>query len=354
MLVSRFIPLILSIMIISPSLIICNLSDHQQQCLDVYTTQMQDIFSSPILKQRILTLMSTSQSIRDNKCPFEGNVVVNAAPGSSGTTSLFLAAMMLNITSLHHMSLHVNCNLRHLMMNNLQFINYVTHIDQSLLARHMSQFADIVHSPVMLLDTPYSQFWIDYLVRCPQATFIYTDTPAAKWYRARKEHLSVGHVSHFRWDLTVPIPFLGRAQQDNDVLSIVSLLNATREQALLSFESYRTFVNCTIPAHQLTFVSLAALDTPTSFWEAFIDLSRAQVTPGLKQELVDAGSPYMGTGGCIIGNRTRCNNFEENIHKLPGKCRSHVPSTFVFENDWEIATAHLRGTNHHSEHSGYL
>lgn len=328
---------ILIILILSITMSFCqrNMSPHQEQCVDVYLNRLQDIFSTPILKKRVITLMKSSLSIRGTQCPFPGKVIINTAPGSSGTTSLFLASIMLNITAIHHMSIHVGCSLRHLAMNNLQFMNFIESVDQSTLARHLSHYADIKENPVMLLDTPYSQLWLDYFLRCPGASFIYTDMHPAKWYRVRKDHLSVGPVSHFRWDLTIPIPFIGKQPKDDDVLSIVSLMNATREQAMLAFEAYRTFVNCIIPANQLTFVSLATLDTPRAFWETFISLSMVNITVQQKQELIDAGSPYMGSKGCMIGNHTSCNHFEQNIHKLPGRCRSDTPSAFIFENNWD-------------------
>ena len=311
-----------------------NLSSRQQVCLDTYTTKLQDIYSVSTLKQRIHALMKNSTSISSQKCPFPGNVIINTSPGSTGTTSLFLASMMLNITSVHHMSVHANCNLRHLAMDNLQFMNYLEKLDQSNISRYLSKYADIETRPVMMLDTPYSQLWLDYLTRCPNATYIFTDIAAAKWNEVRRPHLLAGPQSHYRWDLTVPIPFIGKRPHDDDLLSIVSLLNTTAKQTIQAFEAYRTFVSCTIPPQKLTVINLASLKSSARFWHCIFAITRIQVSPQMRQELIEAGVPHMGSKGCNIGDKMDCNNFEHNIHKLPGVCRSHKPSQFRFDAKW--------------------
>lgn len=276
-------------------------------CRENYSLKMSILFGLPRLKLHI----DESMALYQNKTKTDSSIertslhdqpFFGVGPGSSGTRSLFLAAMALNITSVHYVLCFANCTYDY---NSCYKIPNIQ----------------------LQLDLPIPNVWWKYLERLPNAKFIMTDIDSITWLKGRMAHVKPGTTS---WGYTVPIAF--EKADDAEILNALSVNKANASVSKQAHDLYRELVKCAIPKNQLYWIDWDAPEvTPGIFWHGLSSFFNAKVSNSQLQSLISAGIPYWGSKHCGFGNHTRGAKFTKchfkhhvPISDMPGICSSRL------------------------------
>ncbi len=103
-------------------------------------------------------------------------IVLNIAPGSTGTKSMFVAMGMLNITSRHYSAISVNCSKTYINQERKFFLD------------RLEPLADENLDHIWWGDIPVSEDWWYAYAQYPEETrFVMTDMDYDKWFAGRSK-----------------------------------------------------------------------------------------------------------------------------------------------------------------------
>ena len=302
-----------------------------QKCADKYATQLGDIVYPGKQPNELSALVKDKLQLhqQQSEYPCQNPLVINASPGSSGTRSLFLAALALNVSASHYFRRGFNCS--------YGMIPLVSHDKVTFWG-----------------DTPFSHLWWYFLQVCPSSRFIVTIIDPHKWHSARVSHYNPSSSSEMEWDYILPIPFLppisrypfprgitpplpeeiwlssrerntSNASPDienseekssplsesfeNDIANMLSLKTNSVAVATEAYKAFMELVQCAVPADRLLVIDLTSTAmTPFKFWTELANHFgiSSTLTSSALDSLVSAGMPYWGRKVCRLGTSHDC------------------------------------------------
>jgi hypothetical protein len=231
------------------------------------------------------------------------SLVINASPGSSGTRSLFLAMLALNVTSAHYYRRSFNCT-----YGLTPLVPY--------------------DKVVFWGDTPFAHLWWYFQQACPSSRYVLTIIDPAKWHSARSSHYNTSLNADIEWDYILPIPFLPPVKYPfppeispplpadltsqpstmtpEDLRRISNALSLKTKSADVAAQAYSAFVDlvkCAIPPKRLLLLDFNTQLTSGHFWTSLVShmgLSLS-VPRHTLDELIATGMPYWGRKACRLG-----------------------------------------------------
>jgi hypothetical protein len=235
------------------------------------------------------------------RCP--ADLVINAAPGSSGTRSFFLATALMNLPSAHYrVTATGNCS--------------IGSANTGAFMKHIEVYGD----------TPYSNKWWSIINTCPQTKTIFTLVNSSKWFDTRKRDHA--RLAYKRWPSTFPIPF--EPPKDSGIIrSHFQLKSVTKDLGAQAYTLFLDLVKCSVSWRDLLIIDYTKLDSPAQFWGKLNSFLGVGLGESELQDLIAAGLPYWGHSKCFVGSPSRpCPNtlFKENRESykglgLPGPCK---------------------------------
>jgi hypothetical protein len=235
------------------------------------------------------------------RCP--PDLVINAAPVSSGTRSFFLATALMNLPSAHYrVTATGNC---------------------SLGSAKTGAFMEEIGT---YGGVPYSNKWWSIINTCPRTKTVLTLVNSSKWFDTRKQDLA--RISYKRWPSTFPIPF--EPPKDSEIIrSHFQLKSVTKDTGAQAYSLFMDLVKCSVSWRDLVIIDYTQIDSPAQFWGKLNSFLGAGLGASELQDLIAAGLPYWGHSECFVGSPSRpCPAFffKENrvSYKgvgLPGPCK---------------------------------
>jgi hypothetical protein len=244
-------------------------------------TSLQDKSKSPPdIEAFVLDRMAHSVSSAKEaaiRCP--PGLVVNAAPGSSGTRSFFLATALMNVPSAHYrVTATGNCSLG------------------------SAKTGSFMKATQVYGDTPYSNKWWSIIHACPMTKTVFTLVNSSKWYETRRRDHA--RLAYKRWPSTFPIPF--EPPKDSGIIrSQFQLKAVTADIGAKAYALFLDLVKCAVPRKNLLIIDYTKLDPPARFWGKLNAFLGAGLGEDDLQSLVAAGLPYWGHAKCFFGSPSR-------------------------------------------------
>jgi hypothetical protein len=233
-------------------------------------------------------------------CP--ADLVINAAPGSSGTRSFFLATALMNLPSAHYrIGSAGNCS--------------IVDVDTGVVSPARRVYSD----------TPFSNSWWLYVSNCPQLKTVFTAVDSEKWAVIRRRHKK--RLVFRKWHNVIPIPFEPPDLPEN-IISLFSLHNSSVEVAAETYNLFKELVFCSTPRSRRMIIDYTKLASPAQFWGKLNSFLGAGLGESELQDLIAAGLPYWGHSKCFVGSPSRpCPDTLSNESRvsykglgLPGPC----------------------------------
>jgi len=331
-------------------------------CAIKYANEIGKIFGDQfkwLVQDSMLNELNVARCEQQKKSSVK--LTLNIGPGSSGTRSLFLAMVQLNITSYHLGFSGLNCtiHLRHKVVN---------------LHSKFNRDAAIMETDEQNAfwgDNPVPVYWWSLFHQYPHNTrFIMTDMQDDNWLIKRKKP----HKAKLNWESTVPLAFhideLGDHYSSsspssslhkhhkhissltythnngqnttinnikdlqNELLSLTNVWKVSNETNRAAFAAYRDLIHCSIPHKQLLWLDLKNDPTDT-FWKGLITFLETPFEKNTSQSLsissssamsrlIAVGKPYFGDQSCHIGAldcKLTAKNHGE-LRLLPSVCQS--------------------------------
>jgi hypothetical protein len=232
-----------------------------------------------MLESYILGRMSSLAEVPQGGISCPSGLVIDAAPGSSGTRSFFLATALMNVPSAHyHIATAGNCSL--------------VGVNTGLVTQDRKVYSD----------TPFPSTWWRYVSNCPDLKTVFTVVDSEKWAIIRRRHNKI--LFYRRWHNTIPIPFEPHDIPE-DIISLFSLHNSSVKVASEAYNLYKELVLCSTPRDRKMVIDYTKLDTPAEFWGKLNAFLGAGLGEDDLQSLVAAGLPYWGHTKCFFGSPSR-------------------------------------------------
>lgn len=245
------------------------------ECGQKYARSLGEAFGSHVEELARSKLKSVVQR------PSNKSAIVGIGPGSSGTRSLFISMVFLDISGIHFKKTFQNCSWGH------------ARATPSANSFQKSQFE-------FWADTPVPATWTQ-LLDMPNAKFVMTRLKNASAWKKKRMTFRKGYCANPRLsDCQVPLAF------ENDGRgSKLPVARATLNQVEKALDAYHDFAECVIPKERLLFVDFPPEDSG-GLWEKlldFVDPFRTRISENRRTELINSSFPHWGESSCVWGER---------------------------------------------------
>jgi hypothetical protein len=295
-------------------------------CARSYANALGRIFGdkfAPLILESMVSIVENALCERSSTAT---KLILNIGPGSSGTRSLFLAMVQLNLTSYHLGFSGANCTI----YNRHEFVNlgkYFTR-NPSIMEREDVKTA-------FWGDNPVPAYWWKFYhqYKISNTLMIMTDMNDDSWLKKRRKP----HKAKVNWESTVPLAFhpdelaFSDAKEEDhrllhdlkaELLNSSNVWHVTNDTNRAAFQAYRELIKCSIPHNKLLWMKMSEGE-PDQFWNSIVDFIKLPVEEKVLKQLIAAGKPYFGDRSCRIGNFdckvTRKNNGE--LKLMPSVCQ---------------------------------
>lgn len=261
------------------------------KCSQDYSVNMASIVGSKYQKYILNQLLRDANLARYDSVDSE-RLVINVAPGTTGTKTLHFSMIVLNVTT-YHFTLSWQ---RNDLPTKIEIEDFETGKVLSIESAERRMYWS---------DIPTTYRWFKLYRMYPNMNIVFTDVDSSWWYhKRRKDHCRTLPAAVMYPKCLVPVPF----RFTNDPLSWelfpqLQLANMTLERSNAMFDAYKQLVRCTIDEKKLWWFEVAKLTDPVEYWSKLIKVAGVNVSEITLQAIVAKGIPRCAPDHCYWGGQ---------------------------------------------------